>query len=78
VQEHNINSLLLKESKLKIGQILLCINYCENKVSVVLGGRAGAGATLSHTNNVVTPTKVKVELDCDNYKVSPEGRHKGW
>ena len=62
--EHNINSLLQKESKLKIGQILLCMNYCENKVSVVLGGRARAGATLSHTNNVVTPTKV--ELDCDN------------
>ena len=62
--EHNINSLLQKESKLKIGQILLCMTYCENKVSVVLGGRAGAGAKLSHTNNVVTPTKV--ELDCDN------------
>ena len=62
--EHNINSLLQKESKLKIGQILLCMNYCENKVSVVLGGRAGVGATLSHTNNVVTPTKI--EFDSDN------------
>ena len=64
--EHNINSLLQKESKLKIGQILLCMNYCENKVSVVLGGRAGAGATLSHTNNVVTPTKVELDYDNNN------------
>ena len=56
--------LLQKETKLKTGIFLLCLKYCENKVCVVLDRRAGAGATFSHTNYVVTLTKV--ELDCDN------------
>ena len=35
---------------------------------MVVDGRAGAGATLYQTNNVVRPTEVELELelDCDN------------
>ena len=41
------------------------------RVCVELKWNSGPGATFSHSNNVVTPTKVKVELGCDNkYKLN--------